>query len=76
MVLSCDNIFIIFEMLHFRRFEIFDMSYFSYFILKMNFIDFEAFQKIMKMLSHDKTIFHILFRAFHVSLRKRSVSRV
>ena len=33
----------------------------------MKFFDFGAFQKIMKMLSHDKILFHILFVAFHNS---------
>ena len=31
----------------------------------MKFFDFRAFQKIMKMLSHDKIPFHMLFGAFH-----------
>ena len=32
---------------------------------KMKFFDFGAFQKIEKMLSHDKILFHMLFGAFH-----------
>ena len=32
---------------------------------KMKFFDFGAFQKIEKMLSHDKILFHMLFEAFH-----------
>ena len=32
---------------------------------KLKLFDFEAFQKIMKILSHDKILFHMLFRAFH-----------
>ena len=31
----------------------------------MKFFDFWAFQKIEKMLSHDKILFHMLFGAFH-----------
>ena len=31
----------------------------------MKFFDFGAFQKIVKMLSHDKILFHMLFGAFH-----------
>ena len=31
---------------------------------KMKFFDFGAFQKIEKMLSHDKILFHMLFGAF------------
>ena len=31
---------------------------------KMKSFDFGAFQKIMKMLSHDKINFHMLFGAF------------
>ena len=31
----------------------------------MKFFDFGAFQKIMKILSHYKIIFHMLFGAFH-----------
>ena len=82
---------------HFLIFEFFEMSHFSYLILKksylisknsntkklgisnywhvikyktekepkMKFFDFGAFQKIIKMLSHDKNLFHILFGAFH-----------
>ena len=29
----------------------------------MKFADFEGFQKIMQMISHDKIIFHMLFGA-------------
>ena len=36
---------------------------------KMKFFDFGAFQKIMKMLSHEKILFHMLFGAFHDTLR-------
>ena len=32
---------------------------------KMKFFDFGAFQKIEKMPSHDKILFHMLFGAFH-----------
>ena len=32
---------------------------------KMKFFDFAAFQKIEKMLSHEKILFHMLFGAFH-----------
>ena len=32
---------------------------------KMKFFDFEAFQKIRKILSREKYIFHMLFGAFH-----------
>ena len=32
---------------------------------KMKIFDFGAFQKIRKMLSHDKILFHMLFGAFH-----------
>ena len=32
---------------------------------KMKFFDFGAFQKIMKMLSREKIIFHMLFGASH-----------
>ena len=32
---------------------------------KMKFIDFGAFQKIEKMLSHDKILFYMLVGAFH-----------
>ena len=32
---------------------------------KMKLFDFETFQKIMQMLSHDKIIFHVLFGAIH-----------
>jgi len=32
---------------------------------KMKFFDFGAFQKIMKMLSREKYIFHMLFGASH-----------
>ena len=32
---------------------------------KMKFFDFRAFQKIEKMPSHDKILFHMLFGAFH-----------
>ena len=31
----------------------------------MKFFDFGAFQKIEKMLSHDKILFHMIFGAFH-----------
>ena len=31
----------------------------------MKFVDFGAFQKITKMLSHDKILLHKLFGAFH-----------
>ena len=31
----------------------------------MKFFDFEAFQKIMKMLSREKILFHMLFGASH-----------
>ena len=31
----------------------------------MKFFDFGVFQKIEKMLSHDKILFHMLFGAFH-----------
>ena len=31
----------------------------------MKLFDFGAFQKIMKMLSHNKILFHKLFGAFH-----------
>ena len=31
----------------------------------MKFFDFEAFQKIRKILSREKYIFHMLFGAFH-----------
>ena len=31
----------------------------------MKFFDFGAFQKIEKMPSHDKILFHMLFGAFH-----------
>ena len=57
---------------NFLMFENFEMPDFSYLILKMiNFktekepkmelFDFWAFQNFMKMLSHDKIIFHMLF---------------
>ena len=45
------------------------MLHFSYLILKMEKIDSGAFQKIMKMLSHDKINFHMLFGAFHDTSR-------
>ena len=32
---------------------------------KMKFFNFGAFQKIAKMPSHDKVLFHMLFGAFH-----------
>ena len=32
----------------------------------MKLLDFKAFQKIMKLLSHDKIIFHPLFGAFEM----------
>ena len=32
---------------------------------KLKFFDFGAFQKIEKMPSHDKILFHMLFGAFH-----------
>ena len=36
---------------------------------KMKFFDFGTFQKIMRMLSHVKIIFHMLFGALHITLR-------
>ena len=33
----------------------------------MKFFEFEAFQIIMQMLSHDKIIFRMLFGAFHIT---------
>ena len=57
-----------FEMPHFFMFEFFEMPHFSHFqnqIEKMKFFDFGAFQKIEKMPSHDKILFHMLFGAFH-----------
>ena len=42
---------------------------------KMKFFDFGALQKIEKMLSHDKIIFHMLFGAFHdTPLRRFNLS--
>ena len=35
----------------------------------MELFDFWAFQNFMKMLSHDKIIFHMLFWAFHITPR-------
>ena len=32
---------------------------------KMKLFDFGAFQKILKILSHDKILLHMLFGAFH-----------
>ena len=37
----------------------------------MKFFDFEAFQKIVKMLSHDKILVHMLFEAFHDTPSRR-----
>ena len=37
----------------------------------MKFFDFGAFQKIIKMLSREKILFHMLFRASHGTLRIR-----
>ena len=54
---------LIFEMSHFFMFEFFEMPHFSHFqnqIGKMGY-----FEKIGKMLSHDKILFHMLFGAFH-----------
>ena len=36
----------------------------------MELFDFCAFQNFLQMLSHDKIIFHMLFRAFHVTPRR------
>ena len=59
-------------------FEFFEMPHFSHLILKMHvinfltekepkmkFFDFGAFQKIRKILSREKYIFHMLFGASH-----------
>ena len=35
----------------------------------MKFFDFGAFRKIMKMLSHEKTLFHMLVGASHGTSR-------
>ena len=40
---------------------------------KMKFFDFGAFQKIMKMLSREKILFHMLFGASHGTPRIASV---
>ena len=37
--------------------------------LKMKFSDFLAFQNKMQVSSHDKIIFHMLFRAFRITPR-------
>ena len=42
----------------------------------MKFFDFWAFQNFKQMLSHDKIIFHMLFGAFHITLRKPSHQQV
>ena len=60
---------------NFLMFENFEMPNFSEFqnqigiIPKMELFDFWAFQNFMKMLSHDKIIFHMLFWAFHITPR-------
>ena len=40
----------------------------------MELFDFWAFQNFMKMLSHDKIIFQMLFWAFHITPRIHRVS--
>ena len=46
------------------------------FILKMELFDFGTIQNLIQMLSHDKIIFHMLFRAFHVTSRISCSSRI
>ena len=43
---------------------------------KMELFDFWAFQNFMKMLSHDKIIFHMLFWAFHITPRIRYLEKL
>ena len=52
---------------HFFMFEFFEMPHFSHFQNQIGkkIFGFGAFQKIQKMLSHDKILFHMLFGAFH-----------
>ena len=40
----------------------------------MNIFYFGAFQKIIKILSHDKILFHMLFGAFHDTPCKNKAS--
>ena len=47
---------------HFFMFEFFEMGHE---MGQIKFFDFGAFQKIMKMLSREKILFHMLFGASH-----------
>ena len=76
-ILSCDSIFSIFWNVPKSKNFIFGWNAIFFlsdsengkngaFQPKIKFFDFGAFQKIDKMLSHDKIFFHMLFGAFHV----------
>ena len=41
---------------------------------KMKVFDFEAFQINMHMASREKNIFHMLFGAFHITLRNSNIN--
>ena len=78
--LAVEEVSHVFRMGHFKKFEHKKVGHFRKLALinfktqkepKMKFFDFGAFQKIKKMVSREKIIFHKLFGASHGTPRSK-----